>query len=213
MDAVLQYIDLIVLAALAVVLFFIFKRMIGKKIGYQKNTLGGAIPVQNVPTKALEVESFKYPDGSLYHKMEIIERADSSFKKQDFIESAKKAFEMISSAFYNNNIQIIQNFVTTKIYDAFSEVVNQRAKEGKALQIQIKKFLLVDLVDIKIDENSNAYISVKYVTEQSRIEHSSELDLSETKQNQNLIKEITEIWTFTKNLKENVSIWKLAQTR
>ncbi|MCL2567039.1 MAG: Tim44/TimA family putative adaptor protein [Alphaproteobacteria bacterium] len=215
MEDILQYIDVILLGILLVFLFFIFRRLLGKKVGYEKPEATATISYPDVkaagssqnPNVDTE-ERYKYPVGSLMQKFEIIAENDSSFVAKNFIESSKKAFEMIVRSYAAGSLDSIRDFVSNKVFDSFLNGVNNRSAQGKTLYVDIKQFLLAEIIDVKIDENYDTQISVKYITMQTR-------ELLEGLQAPSLNlkpSEVSEVWVFEKNIKENTSIWKLVQT-
>lgn len=210
MNNILHYIDMILLTVLLLFLLLYFKRLLGKKIGYQKqeqevsSTSYSETPVTNENTKILNSSQenlYKYPIGSLMQKMEIIEANDNLFSSKSFINSSKKAFEMIVKSFNSGNIVEVKDFLSDKVYQTFSSNIEARADDKKKIHVEIKQFILSDIVEIKINDNFDAFISVKYLTLQVRGEG----------ENQKAI-ELAETWVFSKNIKENISIWKLVKT-
>lgn len=210
MKEILHYIDIILLAILLLFLFFYFKRLLGKKVGYQKqeqevsSTTYVEPKIENGNTQVVEpskTSDYKYPIGSLMQKIEIIENNDDLFSSKSFINSSQKAFKMIVKAFSSGNLSEVKDFMSDKVYNAFSSSVESRSEGKKDLHIDIKQFILSDIVDVKINDNFDAFISVKYITLQTR----GEAD------NQKAI-ELSETWVFSKNIKENTSIWKLVKT-
>lgn len=210
MKDILNYIDIVLLVILLLFLFLYFKRLLGKKVGYQKQEQEVQSTIYTEPTKAdgntkivdnPDISEYKYPVGSLMQKIEIIEKNDDLFSTKSFINSSKKAFEMIVKAFNSGNIIGIKDFLSDKVYEAFSTSVDARPENKKELHVEINKFILSDIVDVKINENFDAFISVKYVTLQTRGIGANQKAL-----------ELTETWMFSKNIKGNTSIWKLVKT-
>ncbi len=210
MKEILNYIDIVLLLLLLMFLFFYFKRLLGKKIGYQKQEMSteisqeGLITTTRNSSKTVDVpksDNYKYPIGSLMQKIEIIEENDDQFSPKSFILSSKKAFEMIINSFYNGDISDVKDFLSEKVYETFNLSINNRSDENKKLNIEIKQFNLSEIIDVKINKNFDAFISVKYLT----------LQLRGSKDNKKSL-EISDIWVFSKNIKENTSIWKLIKT-
>jgi predicted lipid-binding transport protein (Tim44 family) len=215
-EDILQYIDIILLGILIVVLLFIFRRLIGKRVGYEKPE----VPVSNYPeviignnpkpqtNNAPVEERYKYPVGSLMQKFEIIAENDNTFHQKTFIDSSKKAFDMIVRAYADGNLDGIKDFVSDKVLDSFQSGVNVRKEKEQTLYVDIKQFILSEIIDVKIDDNYNTEISVKYITLQTR-EILSGLQAPSLNLKPS---EVSEVWVFAKNIRENTSIWKLVKT-
>ena len=136
MEEILKYIDIILLIILLVVLFFIFRRLLGKKVGYEKpepSANSYSEPIPNTTTTVINPtgeNKYKYPVGSLMQKVEIIEENDDLFSAKSFINSSKKAFEMIASSYANGNIEEVKDLLSEKVYDSFASSINERIQQG-----------------------------------------------------------------------------------
>ncbi|MDR0484902.1 MAG: Tim44/TimA family putative adaptor protein [Alphaproteobacteria bacterium] len=214
MEDFLKYIDVILLGILIVVLLFVFRRLLGKRVGYEKpevstNNYPEVVLGNNTKTvDSPEEDKYKYPIGSLMQKLEVITEHDISFSAKTFIESSKKAFEMIVKAYASGSLDGVRDFISEKVYESFYQSSQQRRSEGQTLYVDIKQFMLAEIIDVNIDDNYDTQISVKYVSLQSRELVSG---LQSPSMNQKAT-EIRETWVFAKNIKENTSIWKLVKT-
>lgn len=212
----LNYIDIIILLLLAIFLFFMLRRLLGKNVGYtQEEHLKKQEQVAVIPelktkllTKEVVKNTIEYPVGSLAHTLILIANLDQNFSTEKFLISAKKAFLLIINAFINDDLSSIEPLVSPKVYNVFCESVASRKLRGEKILFLFKSFLITDITTAKI-ENDGVYITVKFVSEQIRetvAEDDSNTNLAEIK-----AKMISESWVFYKNTKENKSIWQLVK--
>jgi len=212
----LNYIDIIILAVLAIFLFFMLRRLLGKNIGYtkeehlKKQEQGGIMPElkPKVLPKEVVKNTIEYPVGSLAHTLLLIPNLDANFSTEKFLLSAKKAFLLIINAFINDDLSSIEPLVSPKVYEVFAENIASRKSRGEKILFLFKSFLITDITAAKI-ENNNVYLTVKFVSEQIRetvAEDNTSANIAEAK-----AKMISESWVFYKNTKENKSIWQLVK--
>ncbi len=209
-EVFLEYIDIVLVGIVVVFLVFSLRRLLGKKVGYQKPEQTAEVVLEkptftlknNTPEK--ETISNKYPVGSLAHKVASISEKDPNFTQKKFIESAKKAFDMIVVSYAKGDVEKLKPFVSDAVYDYYLKSVTEGAKK---YFVQVQDFLIADIQDVEMKEDGLARIKVKFFTKQIREEYKEEgiapsLDGVKPKNS-------SEIWTFSKNLNDNVSIWKL----
>lgn len=212
----LNYIDVIILLLLAIFLFFMLRRLLGKNIGYtreehlKKQEQVGGIPElkTKIVNKEVVKSTIEYPVGSLAHTLMLITNLDQNFTTEKFLMSAKKAFLLIINAFIHDDLSSIEPLVSPKVYDVFCDSVASRKSRGEKILFLFKSFLLTDITAAKI-ENDSVFITVKFVSEQIRetiAEDDVTTNLAEAK-----AKMISESWVFHKNVKENKSIWQLVK--
>ena len=210
-DIFLQYLDIAILIVIVIFLVFFLRRMLGKKIGYQRQESG--YNPQDIPNKTPDIEgSFKkqdvsinkYPVGSLAYDIEHIKTKDANFNQKKFLESAKKAFEMIVKSFGTGEIDKIKDFISDNM---FAKYVEYFTYNQDRYNVEIKEFLIADIVSVVFEEDGTIKIKVKFLTSQIK-KQVNQIDLLDqevdVKEKNN-----TDFWTFAKNANDNVSIWKL----
>ncbi|MFL1780610.1 Tim44 domain-containing protein [Candidatus Hepatincolaceae symbiont of Richtersius coronifer] len=222
MKELLNYVDIILIGLVVLFLFFTLRRVLGKDVGFKRSdkleinptnpTISSSpLGLKNAQSKGQE-ETYEeeYPAGSLAYKLSVIAKKDKSFTKKGFINSSKKAFELIVNSFASGDISKIEPFVSYKIYNAFANSITERNNQNKKLFVEIKDFLIADIYEVDSDDQDNVNIKMKFVTRQNRELYEVNQDPKDFSRNKP--KDIFELWTFNKNLKDNVSIWKLVKT-
>ena len=93
----LQFFDLIIFAAIAVFIIYRLRSVLGKRTGFQKNTKQQE---QEFIKKENKPHQDKIPQlTESEKKLEIVYKKTRSFDHKAFLEGAKKAFEIIITAF------------------------------------------------------------------------------------------------------------------
>ncbi len=188
----LQFFDIIIFAVIAVFIIYRLRSVLGKRTGFQKN-----INHQNHTKKETKPEEAKIPqlkESEL--KLEAIYKKVSSFNHKEFLEGAKKAFEIIITAFNKGDKGTLKNLVSKDVYSAFEEAINSGANDPNS---QFYSLVVDSVEDAKV-ENGTISISVNFTSEQI------------TSDNEESIVKNKDTWTFEKPETSTGPAWLLVST-
>tara|TARA_Y100000768_G_C23869965_1_gene629955 strand:- start:83 stop:670 length:588 start_codon:yes stop_codon:yes gene_type:complete len=190
----LQFFDIILFAAIAGFIIYRLRSVLGKRTGFQKDP-------KNLKQEYKEQEgiqkSFNVP--SLLEnqtKLENVYKKVNDFDHKQFLDGAKKAFEIIITAFNNGDKKTLNNLVSKDVYLAFEKAIDEKNNNPSA---QFYSLLIDKIEDAKV-ENNTISISINFVSEQM-------LNNDEGK----IIKN-KDTWTFEKPINSSSPIWILTQT-
>ena len=133
------------------------------------------------------------------------------FNKEKFLNSAKKAFEIILAAFAKGDTETLKMLVHKDLLKKFEEIVKQRAKEGITGETDFIGFENAEIMDAKLSKVGIAKIAVKFITEQMNILRNAKGEIIEG--DENYIQNITDIWTFERNINSGQPNWLLVSTK
>ena len=190
----LQFFDIILFAAIAGFIIYRLRSVLGKRTGFQKK------PTDHQPKyKELkeEEQSQKIPsllDNQL--KLETVYKNVSNFDHKQFLDGAKKAFEIIITAFNNGDKKTLKNLVSQDVYKAFEKAIDENTNNPSAQFYS----LIIDSVENAKVENNTISISLNFISEQM-------LNNDEGK-----IVKNKDTWTFEKPTNSSSPIWILTQT-
>ena len=188
----LQFFDIIIFAAIAGFIIYRLRSVLGKRTGYQKEQ---ASP--NTPQKENIKETNKIP--SLLDnetKLENIYKNVNNFDHKQFLDGAKKAFEIIITSFNNGDKKTLKELVSNDVYDAFETAINNKNNNPSS---QFYSLIIEGVEDAKV-ENNIISISINFISEQM-------LNNDEGK----IIKN-KDTWTFEKPVNSTSPKWILTQT-
>ncbi len=189
----LQFFDIIIFAAIAGFIIYRLRSVLGKRTGYQKDN------TEHKPryNKEEEQESKQIP--SLLDnqtKLENVYKKINNFDHKQFLDGAKKAFEIIITAFNNGDKKTLKNLVSNDVYTAFEKAIDDNINNPSA---QFYSLVIEGVEDAKV-ENNIISISVNFVSEQM-------LNDDEGK-----IVKNKDTWTFEKPSDSTSPMWILTQT-
>ena len=104
----LQFFDIIIFAAIAGFIIYRLRSVLGKRTGYQKDSIDKNIqPKQNAQNKN-NIPSLL--ENQI--KLEKVYKKVDDFDHKQFLEGAKKAFEIIITSFNNGDTKTLKNLVS-----------------------------------------------------------------------------------------------------
>ncbi len=212
----LPYIDILILAMIAVFIINRLKNALGKKTGNESDIVEKFTQKKSA-FKESEPDSVSNPKVSInknIHKNENINNSlnemikiDNNFNISEFVSGAKKAFEFILVQYSQNNLKSLKTLLSNKMLDAFQTQINLREKKLESLEITVISVKDPEILDAKIDNKSIALVTLLFDSEQIQITKNKNGDVVDGDSNQ--ILSIKENWSFSKNLKNKDPNWTL----
>lgn len=134
-----------------------------------------------------------------------------NFNKEAFLGGAKRAFEIIVTAFAKADSETLHSLVTAKLVKKFDEILAKRKNDGITAETDFIGFSSVEITDAKISKTNLAKITVKFVSEQVNLLKDKFDKVIEG--DENFVQNITDIWTFERNLNSTNPNWLLTSTK
>ena len=190
----LQFFDIIIFAAIAVFIIYRLRSVLGKRTGFQKKSIDQHF-VKKQPKQ--EKEEIKIPHlKENEQKLEDVYKKIPSFEHKVFLEGAKKAFEIIITAFNKGDKDTLKTLVSPGVYKAFETAINGGSNNPKS---QFYSLVIDGIDDAKV-ENGKITIGVNFISEQ--ILGDNEEDIVKNK----------DTWVFEKPENSSGPAWTLVST-
>ena len=188
----LQFFDIIIFAVIAVFIIYRLRSVLGKRTGFQKN-----INQQEFVKKETKPTEIKTPQlKESEQKLEAVYKKVSSFNHKEFLEGAKKAFEIIITAFNKGDKSTLKNLVSKDVYNAFEGAINSGSNNPNS---QFYSLVIDGVEDAKV-EGGKISIAVNFTSEQI---------LSD---NEDSIVKNKDTWVFEKPESSTGPAWLLVST-
>jgi len=188
----LQFFDIIIFAVIAVFIIYRLRSVLGKSTGFQKN-----INQQEFVKKETKPTEIKIPQlKESEQKLEAVYKKVSSFNHKEFLEGAKKAFEIIITAFNKGDKSTLKNLVSKDVYNAFEGAINSGSNNPNS---QFYSLVIDGVEDAKV-EGGKISIAVNFTSEQI---------LSD---NEDSIVKNKDTWVFEKPESSTGPAWLLVST-
>ena len=188
----LQFFDILIFAAIAGFIIYRLRSVLGKRTGFQKNI---SEPKPQETKKQEDVQKIpSLMDNET--KLEAVYKKVNSFNHREFLDGAKKAFEIIISSFNNGDKKTLKNLVSKDVYSAFEKAIDEKTNNPES---QFYSLIVEGIADAKV-ENDTISISVNFISEQML--NNDEGSIVKNK----------DTWTFEKPVNSSNPIWILTQT-
>ncbi|MDC3021829.1 Tim44/TimA family putative adaptor protein [Pelagibacteraceae bacterium] len=188
----LQFFDILIFAAIAGFIIYRLRCVLGKRTGFQKNI---SEPKPQETKKQEDVQKIpSLMDNET--KLEAVYKKVNNFNHREFLEGAKKAFEIIISSFNNGDKKTLKNLVSKDVYSAFEKAIDEKTNNSES---QFYSLIVEGIADAKV-ENDTISISVNFISEQML--NNDEGSIVKNK----------DTWTFEKPINSSNPIWILTQT-
>jgi predicted lipid-binding transport protein (Tim44 family) len=142
--------------------------------------------------------------------LEKLAAQDPGFSPRSFIEGAKIAYEMILDAFAKGDKASLKNLLSKDVFDGFAQAIDEREAEGQRVE---SRFVGIDKTAIRAASltGSKAMITVEFVSEliSATYDRANNVIDGDPKQ----IREVTDIWSFERDVTSRNPNWKLASTQ
>lgn len=222
----------LVFLVIAVVIFFRLRSVLGRRTGnerpnydrYAPSEGNGAVRDNVVtlrgeprrPAEPMDEEAFAKrlkdiaPAGStLAQKLQAIAQADASFDPQHFLNGAKAAYEMIVTAFAAGDRKALKQLLSREVYDSFASAISEREKSGESIEFKFVGITATEILEAEMPTRT-VQITIKFVSElitATRNRAGEILDGDPTQ-----IREVTDVWTFARDMTSRDPNWKLVAT-
>lgn len=221
--------DLIILGALAIFIFFKLRQQLGKVEEEQKreaikkfikertNLVAEQLSEVANQKNKIDPESEKILNSlepqTKEKFLEILQHFEIS--ANFFIQGATKAFEISVESFAEadkkpEHLNTLKTILSEKVFKQFEDAIKQRINEKKDLISKIVSINSVTVADAKIMDNMS-FVTVKFVS--SQINYIQDENGNVIEGDKTLIADITDVWSFKKSLatKDNPN-WVVSST-
>ena len=190
------YIDIILLGMIAGFIILRLRSILGRKTGHESKVYPGFEEKRFNITKN-EVKPMK-------QNHDVLEGKD----KKEFLKGAEIAYETILTAFANGEVKKLKELLTPMMNSNFSDAIEARNSE------KIKsEFTFIGIKESSLDKyekkNDVLFATVKFVAEVISVKKDKDDKIIEG--NPDKVKFVTDVWKFTKNIKENSPNWYLSE--
>ncbi len=193
-----EYIDIVLLAAIAAFIMLRLGGILGRRTGYEKRSRPG---FNDQRTNSLE-DALKNKNSK--ENFEFNEDA-----KNHFLKRAKLAYEMIVTSFAKGDKSSLKTLLSKEVYEQFSKSIDDR----KAKQLKSETtFISVKSANIEnFTKKDNIYnVTVKFVSEMIICLKDKNNKVIEG--NPEVIKTVSDSWKFSKNMWSQNPNWYLVDT-
>lgn len=213
-------IDLILFGMIAAFLVLRLRSILGRRTGFERQAQSQQAPVgphQTGPVIEGQAESqtaaarrnLPEPTTPVGQTLARMASTDRNFAPETFLDGAEKAFRMIVAAFAAGDRAILRGLLSEDTYRAFEQAVAARESAGHT---QVSTIHAIQSATIESAEmrGTVATITVRFVSDQTSLTQDKD---SHPVAGTDAVTEITDIWTFERDLAIQDPVWRLISAR
>ena len=136
--------------------------------------------------------------------------ADPSFDLEGFVEGSKAAFAMILDAYAKGDRDTLRPLLASDVFASFDSVIAERETEDRVVQFELVSIGKSELAGAAMSGH-DAQLTMRFVSEQINVVRDAAGEVIEGDSAE--IVEVTDIWTFERNVQSSDPNWLLVETR
>lgn len=215
-----SYLELLVLAGIAVFLILKLRGVLGTREGFEKPAVHA--PKEERRSKRpdfdvieggpdLDITDHIAAESAAAKALAAMKRVDPSFNVTEFLGGARGAYEMILMAFENGDLASIKPFISDDVYDAFASVVDDRKNKGLTVHANFIGISDMSLAAAEFDESTKTgEITVRFKSEMTSVVRDNAGDIVEGSDKE--VKRQKDTWTFARDMDAGDPNWQLVAT-
>ena len=139
-----------------------------------------------------------------------IAAADQKFDPAEFLRGAKAAYEHIVMGFAEGNRGLLKDLLSAEVYEGFAQAIDQRVSRKETVEQSFVGIKSAELAEAEL-RGASAFVTVSFVSEliSATRNMANEIISGDPKR----IKEVTDVWTFARDVSAANPNWRLVATR
>jgi predicted lipid-binding transport protein (Tim44 family) len=156
------------------------------------------------------IKSFSAGNSGLERALLEILRADGSFDPEHFVRGAQQAYEMIVTAFAEGNRKILKELLSREVYDGFVSAITDRENRGEQIDQSFVGINRAEIIEAEL-KNGLAHLTVRFLSQliSATRDRAGQVIAGDPQR----IKEVTDIWTFAREVGSRNPNWRLIATQ
>ncbi len=210
--------DLILFAMVAAFLVLRLRSVLGRRTGFERPPqeqpagsppiAAGQAEVPLTPAAGGVKRGVPDPQSMLGQTLLAIRRQDPNFDPYGFLNGAEAAFRMIVEAFARGDRATLQPLLSAEAYAGFDQAIATREQAGQTQRTELRAIHEAAIEGAEL-RGSIADITVRFVSDQVNLTMGPDGSVVHGAE---AVTEITDLWTFQRDLAQADPTWKLIAT-
>lgn len=214
--------DIIFFAAIALVILLKLGQQLGKITDEEKEQITKKVQQQKQQILKIQDQVIKQVETVIEEENKLIENLNDENKEifkqilakfkitaDFFFTGAKSAFEMTLKAFAEEDSDTLKFLLSDKIYQNFTTAIKTRQENKQKLNTNLISVEKTEIISCNLNEKE-AIITISFKTKQINYITNENNEIIQGDKSQ--ISELTDIWTFKKDLSDTTPNWKITAT-
>ena len=216
--------DILIYMIIAAVMVFWLRNVIGTRHGEERqrpnpfedkgepiakdsrDTDLSPVDLQPLDSVAPSTEGSKTVDAGLVQ----IALVDRNFDVKQFKENAADAFAIIVEAYAEGDRDTLKDLCGKEVYDAFDAAITERESKGETVETEIHAVRDMTVVDAGIENRKTAFVTVRFTADETYVIRGEDGQILAGHPDR--VTEMTDKWTFSRDVKSSDPRWFLTKT-
>jgi predicted lipid-binding transport protein (Tim44 family) len=134
---------------------------------------------------------------------------DPSFDPKHFLTGGRAAYEMIVTAFAQGDRRNLKNLLAREVYDGFEAAIKDRESRGETAETRFVAIEKADITGAEVKAR-NAQVTVRFISQLVSVTRDRDGNVIDG--NPDKVTDVTDVWTFSRDLGSRDPNWKLVAT-
>ncbi|MBL96041.1 MAG: hypothetical protein CFH06_00666 [Alphaproteobacteria bacterium MarineAlpha3_Bin5] len=210
-----QFLDIILLAVIALFLVARLRNALGRRDGHENSGNNNLFQLSDSVEDRKAEEEYIDADNLVTAKeqkqgLQILKKLDPEFSQQQFVEGACTAFEIVLKAYSNHDLEALQTLLSEEVLNQFKSAIESIEGSKQKLVDVLIRIDKAEIVEIYV-ENKIAFITVEFKSQQINAVRDEKGEAIEGDANREV--SVTDFWTFARKTTAKDPNWTLVQTK
>jgi len=212
--------DLVLFGMIAAFLVLRLRSILGRRTGFERQqmpppaagvgpTAGPVIEGRAEPAPAGHARAVPDSASPLGQTLAHMHGIDRGFDPAHFLDGAEKAFRMIVAAFAQGDRTALRSLLADDTYRSFEQAIAAREAAGQQQVSEIRGTETVAIEDAQL-HGTVAAVTVRFVSDQISLTRDAQ---GHVLMGTDAVTEITDLWTFERDLATQDPTWRLVAAR
>ncbi|MFD2204869.1 Tim44/TimA family putative adaptor protein [Kiloniella antarctica] len=171
-------------------------------------------PVKEIRTGSMHsgklAEDVIPANSELANGLSDVAKADRNFDSSEFVKGAGMAFEMVINSYASGDKNTLRDLLADDVYSGFQVAIDEREAQNHVHETVMVGVSDADIIEAEMS-GDYAVITVKFVSEQVNVTRDANGNTVDGDANH--VVKVTDIWTFSRDTRNNNPNWLLVETR
>jgi predicted lipid-binding transport protein (Tim44 family) len=168
-----------------------------------------AAPTPDVAPAADRWKNIAEPGTPLALGLDAVAAQDPSFDPKHFLSGARSAYEMIVLAFANGDRRALKDLLSSEVYESFDSAIKDRERQDRKTETRFVSIEKAELTRAEVRDRA-VQLTVRFVSQMISVTRDKAGTIVDG--NPDKISDITDVWTFARDVSSRDPNWKLVGT-
>lgn len=149
-------------------------------------------------------------DATLAAGLTQVKLADHGFDREQFIDGARGAFEMVLAAFAEGDTAALRPLLADDVYEPFARAVRDREADGHTLESALVSLDESEIIEAGVNGRT-AFLTMRFVSHQINVTRDEDGEVVHGDAGDS--SKVVDLWTFERDTRSRDPNWVLAATR